>query len=113
LREGQHFRADVHARNLPARLDQRGRSLRDTAGARTKVEDVLSDPRGRTRDNTFDDGLEAPIDLSQVDVGDAIPNSDLPRQTFSFLVGFDHDFSSQKGQPKRDASSWRSARPTL
>src|SRR5215470_15551403 len=71
-RESEHFRADIHANDTATRSHNRGGSLRDSACTRAEVEHLVAAEERGAADQSIDDRYKSPVDLSNVDVRDAV-----------------------------------------
>jgi hypothetical protein len=68
---------------MAVRTDDRRSPFGDTTGSSTQVKDLF--PRGQmcACDHALDDRSKSLVDLPKVDIRDAVPDPDLPLQSFS------------------------------
>ena len=80
--QGEHLLADIDPHNLASRPDTLRSLLSYRACSGAKVEDTLPFPQLRPLHQCLDDWNEPLIDLANVDIRDAIPNTNLPFEGF-------------------------------
>ena len=86
LGDPQHVGANIDPDYLAARPHELCGALSHGPGPRPEVKDMLSGGQSGPPDDLLHDWREPPVDLAQIDVGNAVPDPHLPCQPCPFLV---------------------------